>query len=90
MRSVRSQQRTQRPRLAIDLLLTVVNRYHRLGTTPQHQPLFEDLAKYTSNLLARTANTTLPSRPPASDGPAAKKRKLQNGDSGETARRQST
>lgn len=85
MRSVRSQHRTQRPRLATDLLLTVVNRYYRLGTTPQHQPLFEDLAKHTSSLLARTANTTLPSRPPASDGPTAKKRKLQNGDSGETA-----
>ncbi|KAJ6079871.1 hypothetical protein N7467_009624 [Penicillium canescens] len=59
--------------------------YDAIGTTPQHQPLFEDLAKHTSSLLARTANTTLPSRPPASDGPAAKKRKLQNGDSGETA-----
>ncbi|KAJ5996591.1 hypothetical protein N7522_008251 [Penicillium canescens] len=59
--------------------------YDAIGTTPQHQPLFEDLAKHTSSLLARTANTTLPSRPPASDGPTAKKRKLQNGDSGETA-----
>ncbi|OGE58027.1 hypothetical protein PENARI_c001G03331 [Penicillium arizonense] len=59
--------------------------YDAIGTTPQHQPLFEDLAKHTSSLLARTAKTTLPSRPSASDGPAAKKRKLQNGDSGETA-----
>lgn len=45
--------------------------------------MLEDLAKYTSSLLARTANTALPSRPPA-DGPAAKKRKLKNGES-ETA-----
>ncbi|OQE45985.1 hypothetical protein PENCOP_c001G03495 [Penicillium coprophilum] len=59
--------------------------YDAIGTTPQHKPLLEDLAKYTSSLLARTANTTLPSRPPAADGPAAKKRKLQNGDTGETA-----
>jgi hypothetical protein len=46
--------------------------------TPQHVPLFEDIAKYTSSLLARHAN------PPsqlveADEGPAAKKRKLQNG-----------
>ena len=47
--------------------------------------MFEDLARYTSTLLARTANTTsLPLAPP-SDGPAAKKRKIQNGDNGETA-----
>ncbi|KXG45321.1 protein of unknown function DUF1747 [Penicillium griseofulvum] len=59
--------------------------YDAIGTTPQHKPLFEDLAKYTSSLLARTANTTLPSRPVGADGPTAKKRKLQNGDSGETA-----
>ncbi|KAJ5275917.1 hypothetical protein N7524_002070 [Penicillium chrysogenum] len=58
--------------------------YDAIGSTPQHKPLLEDLAKYTSSLLARTGNTTLPSRPPAADGPAAKKRKLQNGDS-ETA-----
>ncbi|OQE82048.1 hypothetical protein PENNAL_c0038G11240 [Penicillium nalgiovense] len=58
--------------------------YDAIGSTPQHRTLFEDLAKYTSSLLARTTNTALPSRPPAADGPAAKKRKLQNGDS-ETA-----
>ncbi|KAJ5309192.1 hypothetical protein PENANT_c014G07105 [Penicillium antarcticum] len=57
--------------------------YDAIGTTPLHQPLFEDLAKYTSSLLARTSNTTLPSRPPANDAPSAKKRKLQNGDSGD-------
>ncbi|KAJ5208210.1 hypothetical protein N7449_002589 [Penicillium cf. viridicatum] len=60
--------------------------YDAIGATPQHKPLLEDLAKYTSSLLARTANTTLlPSRPPAADEPAAKKRKLQNGNYGETA-----
>ncbi|CAI7633247.1 unnamed protein product [Penicillium bialowiezense] len=58
--------------------------YDAIGTTPQHAPLFEDIARYTSSLLARTTKTTLPSRPPV-DEPAAKKRKLQNGDSGETA-----
>ncbi|KAJ5347768.1 protein of unknown function DUF1747 [Penicillium brevicompactum] len=58
--------------------------YDAIGTTPQHAPLFEDIARYTSTLLARTAKTTLPSRPPV-DEPAAKKRKLQNGESGETA-----
>lgn len=59
----------------------------RLGTTPQHTPLFEDLARYTSSLLARTATatattTTLPIVPPPNDAPAAKKRKIQNGDLG--------
>lgn len=57
----------------------------RLGYTPQHAPLFEDLARYTSSLQARTASTTLPIVPPPTDGPAAKKRKIQNGSSGETA-----
>ncbi|KAJ5678674.1 hypothetical protein N7462_006918 [Penicillium macrosclerotiorum] len=60
--------------------------YDAIGSTPQHTPLFEDLARYTCTLLARTANTaSLPLVPPPSDGPAAKKRKIQNGDSGETA-----
>lgn len=55
------------------------------GATPQHAPLFEDLARYTCALQARAANTSLPIVPPPSDGPAAKKRKIQNGDPGETA-----
>ncbi|KAJ5550628.1 hypothetical protein N7461_005326 [Penicillium sp. DV-2018c] len=60
--------------------------YDAIDVTPQHRSLFEDIATYTSSLLARTAHTTLPSRSPVvADGPAAKKRKLQNGDSGETA-----
>lgn len=69
----------------VDILLTVANRNYPLGQTPQHKPLLEDIARYTSSLLARTANTTLPSRPPATDGPAVKKRKLENGDTGATA-----
>ncbi|KAJ5157484.1 Histone chaperone [Penicillium canariense] len=60
--------------------------YDAIGTTPQHAPLFEDLARYTCSLLARTANTaSLPIVPPPSDGPAAKKRKIQNGEPGVTA-----
>ncbi|KAJ5084382.1 hypothetical protein NUU61_008961 [Penicillium alfredii] len=60
--------------------------YDAIGTTPQHTPLFEDLAKYTCTLLARnTTTTSLPLAPPTGDGSAAKKRKLQNGDSRETA-----
>lgn len=46
--------------------------------TPQYVPLFEDIAKYTSSLLARHANP--PTQPlEADEGHAAKKRKLQNG-----------
>lgn len=61
-----------------------IDQFDRLGTTPQHTPLFEDIARYTSSLLARPATagatTTLP-LVQSSDGPAAKKRKIQNGDS---------
>lgn len=84
MRSVRRQAHS-RPRPSITSStspLTVANPFVRLGKTPQYKPLFEDLATHTSSLLARTANTTLPSRPPA-EGPATKKRKLQNGQSGD-------
>lgn len=49
------------------------------GTTPQYIPLFEDIARYTSSLLARNTNTIIhPVQAP--DGPAAKKRKLEKGD----------
>ncbi|GFF53511.1 histone chaperone rtt106 [Aspergillus udagawae] len=52
--------------------------YDAIENTPQHVPLFEDIAKYTSSLLARHANP--PTQPvEADEGPAAKKRKLQNG-----------
>jgi hypothetical protein len=47
--------------------------------------LFEDLARYTSSLQARAASTTLPIVLPPTDGPAAKKRKIQNGTSMGTA-----
>ncbi|KAJ5257226.1 hypothetical protein N7478_013330 [Penicillium angulare] len=54
--------------------------YEAIGNTPHHTPLFEDLARHTSSLLARTANTSsLPFVQPPSDGPAAKKRKVENG-----------
>ncbi|KAJ5582807.1 hypothetical protein N7535_001427 [Penicillium sp. DV-2018c] len=47
--------------------------YDAIDVTPQHRSLFEDIATYTSSLLARTAHTTLPSRSPVvADGPAAK------------------
>lgn len=62
-----------------------------IGTTPQHAPLFEDIARYTTTLLAGNATpttTTTTSQQQqhtvpidtTDNGPAAKKRKLQNGD----------
>ncbi|KAJ5709958.1 hypothetical protein N7493_009550 [Penicillium malachiteum] len=53
--------------------------YDAIGAAPQHASLFEDLARYTSTLLARTTTTTssLPFVPPR-EGPAAKKRKIEN------------
>ncbi|EAW11177.1 putative negative regulator of DNA transposition (Rtt106) [Aspergillus clavatus NRRL 1] len=52
--------------------------YDAIENTPQYVPLFEDIARYTSSLLARPTNP--PAQPAeASEGPAAKKRKLQNG-----------
>ncbi|KAF4221192.1 hypothetical protein CNMCM8980_009703 [Aspergillus fumigatiaffinis] len=52
--------------------------YDAIENFPQHVPLFEDIAKYTSSLLARHRNP--PTQPvEADEGPAAKKRKLQNG-----------
>lgn len=51
-----------------------------LGTTPQHKPLFEDIARYTSSLLARKNPVIQPVQATAEDGPAAKKRKLEKGD----------
>ncbi|KAJ5894340.1 hypothetical protein N7495_006031 [Penicillium taxi] len=59
--------------------------YDAIGKTPQHAPLFEDLARYTSSLLARTTTTLPLAGPPPSDGPASKKRKIQNGVSGSNA-----
>ncbi|OGM41800.1 putative negative regulator of DNA transposition [Aspergillus bombycis] len=54
--------------------------YDAIGTTPQYIPLFEDIAKYTSNLLVRNASTPVQPVATPTDGPTAKKRKLQNGD----------
>ncbi|PWY76220.1 putative negative regulator of DNA transposition [Aspergillus heteromorphus CBS 117.55] len=54
--------------------------YDAIAHTPQHAPLFEDIAKYTSSLLDRTANSSAQTVELVSDGPAMKKRKLQNGD----------
>jgi hypothetical protein len=52
--------------------------YDAIENFPQHVPLFEDIAKYTSSLLARHRNP--PTQPvEADEGSAAKKRKLQNG-----------
>ncbi|KAJ6020891.1 hypothetical protein N7540_006395 [Penicillium herquei] len=54
--------------------------YDAIGATPQHTPLFEDLARYTSALLARSTTTSsLPLGSPR-EGPAAKKRKIENGE----------
>ncbi|EYE99463.1 putative negative regulator of DNA transposition (Rtt106) [Aspergillus ruber CBS 135680] len=66
--------------------------YDAIETVPQQKPIFEDIARYTS-LLARNTNTqsqhhTVPIDTKTTsndDGPAAKKRKLQNGNAPETA-----
>ncbi|OJJ47481.1 hypothetical protein ASPZODRAFT_130973 [Penicilliopsis zonata CBS 506.65] len=56
--------------------------YDAISSTPQHAPLFEDIARYTTNLQVRknALNTPVSHVQTPSDGPAAKKRKLQNGD----------
>ncbi|KAJ0420655.1 histone chaperone rtt106 [Aspergillus carlsbadensis] len=53
--------------------------YDAIGSTPQHAPLFEDIARYTSSLRTRNANIAPPVQVPVHDGPAAKKRKIENG-----------
>lgn len=50
------------------------------AATPQYQSLFEDIARYTSSLRARDASSTLQTTVTLPEGPAAKKRKIQNGD----------
>ncbi|KAF7597457.1 hypothetical protein BBP40_003704 [Aspergillus hancockii] len=60
--------------------------YDAIGTTPQYIPLFEDIARYTSSLQARNAKTPVQPVETSTDGPAAKKRKLQNGDAAGHAR----
>ncbi|KAK2763929.1 hypothetical protein FQN54_009548 [Arachnomyces sp. PD_36] len=49
--------------------------YDAISTTPQHATLFEDIAKYTSEQISRAQTTA----PEGADGPASKKRKLDNG-----------
>lgn len=50
-----------------------------LGASPQHGPLFQDIARYTCSLSARTQNPLpQPARP--EEEHVIKKRKLQNGD----------
>ncbi|KAJ5224102.1 hypothetical protein N7468_008644 [Penicillium chermesinum] len=58
--------------------------YDAIDTTPQHAPLFEEIARYTSALGATSSTTSLPIAP-SNDGPAAKKRKTQNGAIAQTA-----
>ncbi|KAL3455694.1 histone chaperone rtt106 [Aspergillus heterothallicus] len=53
--------------------------YDAITSTPQHAPLFEDIARYTSSLRTRAANSVQPVQVPVHDGPAAKKRKIENG-----------
>ncbi|KAL1886262.1 hypothetical protein Plec18167_000191 [Paecilomyces lecythidis] len=54
--------------------------YDAIKTTPQHAPLFEDIAKYTlTNVRSDNANASQTVVVP-SEGPAPKKRKIQNGD----------
>ncbi|CEN61563.1 Putative Histone chaperone rtt106 [Aspergillus calidoustus] len=53
--------------------------YDAIGSTPQHAPLFEDIARYTSSLRTTNANIAQPVQVPVHDGPAAKKRKIENG-----------
>ncbi|CBF81261.1 hypothetical protein AN5758.2 [Aspergillus nidulans FGSC A4] len=52
--------------------------YDAIGSTPQYISLFEDIARYTSSLRTRNANSVQPIQV-VHDEPAAKKRKLENG-----------
>ncbi|KAI9373302.1 histone chaperone rtt106 [Aspergillus egyptiacus] len=54
--------------------------YDAIGSTPQHILLFEDIARYTSSLRAKIADAVQPVED-VHDGPAAKKRKIENGNS---------
>lgn len=58
-----------------------------IASTPQYQPLFEDIARYTSSLLAKNANSTGQPEEILPEGPAAKRRKLQNGDASGSGQR---
>ncbi|KAL6235173.1 histone chaperone rtt106 [Aspergillus navahoensis] len=62
--------------------------YDAIGSTPQYFPLFEDIARYTSSLRTRNANSVQPIQI-IHDEPAAKKRKLENGTGSGTGSAQS-
>ncbi|KAL4936554.1 hypothetical protein BDV06DRAFT_91239 [Aspergillus oleicola] len=59
--------------------------YDAIGSTPQYTPLFEDIARYTSSQRTAATRTSNPVQPVQvvqvvqNDGPAAKKRKIENG-----------
>ncbi|KAL2864592.1 putative negative regulator of DNA transposition (Rtt106) [Aspergillus lucknowensis] len=56
--------------------------YDAIGSTPQHAPLFEDIARYTSSQRTRIAGNPVQSLHNVQvvhEGPAAKKRKIENG-----------
>ncbi|EAS33013.3 histone chaperone [Coccidioides immitis RS] len=60
--------------------------YQALAASPDLRPLFEDIAKYTSDLQDATSNAAAPPQPSRSqaqpvlgEGPAPKKRKIANG-----------
>ncbi|KAL4975749.1 hypothetical protein BDW66DRAFT_136753 [Aspergillus desertorum] len=55
--------------------------YDAIESTPQYFPLFEDIARYTSSLRTRDANSVQPFQVVQDEPvePAAKKRKLENG-----------
>ncbi|KAL4779100.1 histone chaperone rtt106 [Aspergillus varians] len=57
--------------------------YDAIGLTPQHIPLFEDIARYTSGLRTRNASPVQPIQA-VNDGPVTKKRKIENGTRTET------
>ncbi|KAL4776247.1 histone chaperone rtt106 [Aspergillus nidulans var. acristatus] len=63
--------------------------YDAIGSTPQYFSLFEDIARYTSSLRTRNANSVQPIQV-VRDEPAAKKRKLENGTDYGTGGAQST
>ncbi|KAL4756432.1 putative negative regulator of DNA transposition (Rtt106) [Aspergillus foveolatus] len=52
--------------------------YDAIGSTPHYFSLFEDIARYTSSLRTRNANSVQPIQV-IPDEPVAKKRKLENG-----------
>ncbi|KAL1968870.1 hypothetical protein VTN77DRAFT_1231 [Rasamsonia byssochlamydoides] len=54
--------------------------YDAISASPQHGPLFQDIARYTYSLSARTQTAVSQPVQPVEEEHAIKKRKLQNGD----------